>query len=128
MRALPEKILLITDGLPSDQTAALRWLEKLPKVKIQYTQVILRMENDQGEITLSQGKGLDGYAPKDVPLEETFTYSGESYEAFLREQKDAFHELAQAAKGDQVLLLQDRALVLVSLEITDRWLGGLSVN
>ncbi len=123
-RGIPDVVLLLTDGLPTDFNAAMKRLKVFPGLKIDYIQCIFNIEGDKREI----GEGsdletLDGYITDENP--DTRCLSDAEYTKLMKDIKRDHSELAETAKGCQVILHVDKALSLVSVECFDRWLGSL---
>jgi hypothetical protein len=121
----PNVVLLFTDGLPDDRSAALRAFGLLADAGVFYTQIVFNRHGDRTSYAFGDaGLALDGYFTGAEP-EGTRELSADEY----REQEDDFRrgfgELARAAGGNQLVITVDEALSLASVEVFDRWYGGL---
>jgi hypothetical protein len=121
----PNAVLLFTDGLPTDLSAALRAFERLARAGAFYTQIVFNLSDDRRICAEDDGsRSLDGYltGSEHATMREL---SDEEY----RDQEDAFRrgfgELARAAAGNQLVITVDEALSLAAVEVFDKWYGAL---
>ncbi|MFA6507965.1 MAG: vWA domain-containing protein [Treponemataceae bacterium] len=121
----PNAVLLFTDGLPDDRRAAERELERFSRALAFYTQIVFNLRGDRVSYAVgSSDQSLDGYAAG-PELEGAIELSPEEYQTQEADFRLGFSSLARAAGGNQLILTVDDALSLASVEVFDRWYGGL---
>ena len=123
------KIILFTDGLPTDQIEALHTAELLKKKKIDYTQIIFDIKDEQrNEIAFKDG---NGFAVDNVVEEVTeqmieTVLSDDELDLKMKAVFENFSEIARACGGNQIILKINGVLKIVTVECYDRYLGLLS--
>jgi hypothetical protein len=128
---VPERrlCLLVTDGACQDRGAALRSLERLGEEGIEYVQLLL---HEDGEYRESVETG-DGHRGKDGVILETdieesdrvLRRSDEELEAYCAERLREATDLAEAARGGQLVLTWYPLFGSVALDVYERYLGKL---
>ena len=121
-RSVADVVILFTDGLPNDHSAALERLRTFPRMGIDFIQCVFNIEGDKRHV--SEGGGvnvLDGYVTDGD--EGGRRLSDLEYADLMIDIRKRHSELTEAAAGAQVILHVDEALSLVSIEAFDRWLG-----
>jgi len=125
------KLVVITDGEPSDLATTLRRAEALRRESVDYTQILLHTDEDLrhevthggGEFEIRDNLIVDEIVPEDriVTLSE---------EALCERREGRFSDftrIAEIAGGNQVVLTEFAVLGLVTVEIYDRYVGLLSL-
>jgi len=123
------KVILFTDGMPSDCREALRLAELLRRNRVDYTQIVFRLGDElRYEVRGKMGpeEAVDGYTELREGL-ESVALSDEELEAKLRSIRGGFTEVARRCGGNQVILRINEILNLVAVECYDRYLGLLSL-
>lgn len=124
------KILLFTDGLPTDLNDALHTAAFLKKNKVDYTQLIFDIREEQrNQIQFRDGKG---YAVDNVVDELTkdmlqITLSDDELDNKMKQVFSDFTGIAAACGGNQIIMRINSLLKIVSVECYDRYLGLLSL-
>ena len=126
--AVHNKVILFTDGQPSDQSDALRLAALLKKNRIDYTQIIFNLAEEMR-------MEVDGADPDDVVDGHVIAHDGLEHIELTDEELEAkkkrifveFTELARVAGGNQILLKIDELSRLISVECYDRYLGLLTL-
>lgn len=125
------KLIVITDGEPSDLAETLRRAELLRREKFDYTQILLHtdedlrreVENAPGEFEIRDNMIVDEIVPED----RIITLSEETLQKRREGRFSDFTRIAEIAGGNQVVLTEFDALGLVTVEIYDRYVGLLSL-
>lgn len=123
------KLLLLTDGIPTDHAESLRLADLLARQKIDYTQILLHSDgelNDSVNVPDGTVPSLDGVIEGELP-EGAAALTAEEIESLRSTRFERFTEIAEHAKGNQVVLTVYRALRLISLELYDRYVGLLTL-
>lgn len=123
------KVILFTDGEPSDLEEALINGNRMKKQKIDYTQIIfsinddkrLRLKGDTSKIKL-----IDGFAVDKGNL-ESYTLSDEEWSKEKLMIHEQFTRVAEACGGNQLILNIYDLLNMVSFEVYDRYMGMLTL-
>ena len=125
------KVILMTDGMPSDYPEAMRMGCLMKEAEIDYTQILFSMSERFEEI-IGQTPGI---IVKDSIVDPD-TISGN---ANIRQYSDSevkeaherigqtFTSIADACNGNQVIMRFDTALRVVVVESFDRYMGLLSL-
>ena len=125
------KLVLVTDGEPSDVEATLRMAEKLREERIDYTQILLHQDDELKHVTKDEHSDLestDGLLSGEFDFDTIArTLTPEELEEAKGRRFDTFTRIAQAAGGNQIVLTLYDALSLLSLEVYDRYLGLLTL-
>jgi hypothetical protein len=126
---VPERrlCLLITDGACQDRAAALRSLERLADEGIEYVQLVLHEDGEYREsVQLAEGgRGKDGVVPEEEIREEDqrLRRSDEELEVYCSDRLREVTDLAEAARGGQLVLTWYPLFETVALDVYERYLG-----
>lgn len=131
------KVILITDGEPEDETQALAGADLLRRNRIDYTQIVLHHHDDlrypvrDEYLHLAATDGLiDDERRAELEasgIEIAEPRSEPELQQALDRRFDRFTALAETAGGNQIVLTLFPALALVNLEVYDRYLGLLTL-
>lgn len=119
--------VLLTDGACQDRAESLRMLERLAAAGIEYVQLLLfRDEENRTAVAGATGDmALDGIVlDKDIqgPVSRIVRTDAELRDYCERELSDAT-DLAEAARGGQLVLTWYDLLELVTIDVYERFLG-----
>jgi hypothetical protein len=126
------KIILFTDGQPMDRLEALKMAELIKKNKIDYTQLIFNIKDEQRhEIVFPDGRA-DGAVIDNVvsEIKESMVQVESTDRALDRKMKGIykdFTEIAETCGGNQIILKINELIRIVSVEGYDRYLGLLTL-
>ena len=123
--------ILITDGIPSDYSEAMKMGRLMQKPGIDYTQIMLSMSERFEEIT----DDVPGLVIKDRIVDPDSIisgvnrreYSDSEVETAHKRIGDTFTSIADACNGNQIIMKVDPALRVVMIESFDRYMGLLSL-
>ena len=125
-------IILITDGLPTDRSEALKLCQLVKKNSIDYTQIIL----DTRETMRYEGRFIEGTAvnlvdniivdEENIDIEDVILTDDELDNKMKGIYQD-FTEIAGICGGNQVILKINKILKYVTVECYDRYIGALSL-
>ncbi len=125
------KIILFTDGVPTDRSEALKMAELIKKNCLDYTQIIFDIKEERRtEVVYADGMVVDAV---DNMVEELSAgmservLSDEDLDAKMKGIFDDFTEVAESCGGNQIILKINELLNLVTVECYDRYLGLLSL-
>jgi len=128
---VPERRLciLVTDGACQDRGAALRSLERLADEGIEYVQLILHEDGEyRDSVETGDGRRVkDGVIPEDEigESDRVVRRSDEELEAYCAERLREATDLAEAARGGQLVLTWYPLFGTVALDLYERYLGKL---
>ncbi len=121
------KIILFTDGVPTDRSEALKIAELVKKNRIDYTQIIFDIkEEKRTEVVYADGAVVDAV---DNVVDELSAdmlervLSDEDLDAKMKRIFNEFTEVAETCGGNQIILKINELLNLVTVECYDRYLG-----
>lgn len=130
-RGRHNKLVLITDGIPSDFSEAMKTGKILQKAGIDYTQIMLSMSERFEEITddvarlVIKDRIVD---PHSIPEgANKRQYSDSEVAAAHKRVGDTFTSIADACNGNQIIMKVDPALRVMMVESFDRYMGLLSI-
>ena len=131
-KGVRDKVILITDGEPSDRNEALLTAEKLKVQRVDYTQIIFDFNEELEELTVFDGNAVqvrDGYADRNTVDDNAVTRQMTPEELDRRKQGffDTFTRIAETAGGNQIIIRVYEMLKLLSVEVYDRYLGLLTL-
>lgn len=119
--------LLITDGRCTDRAESLRLLERFARQGIDYLQLILLYEEDLRTL-VNTSHGVDGVVV-DGEFDEALAYTRtvDEWEAAQADELRQVTDLAEAARGGQLVITWNPLFRLVTLDVWERYLakGGL---
>jgi len=122
--------VLVTDGDCQDRPAALRSAERLGREGIEYAQLVLHAKGEYREsVEISDdSRAKDGVVmEKDIlDSDRVRIRSDEELEAFCAERLRQATDIAEAARGGQLILTWYPVFGLVALDIYERYLGLLT--
>ncbi|MDH4129948.1 MAG: VWA domain-containing protein [Spirochaetota bacterium] len=123
------KVILFTDGEPSDHSQALVMAEKFKKYKIDYTQIVFNIKEDlKYAVEGADPKDLkDGYYFGNYENVKRIERSDEDVEKISKGIYNKFTEIANVSGGNQILLLVDILSNIIAVECYDRYLGLLTL-
>lgn len=125
------KLILLTDGLPSDFPEALRIAEKLKSEKLDYTQIILTFKDELKKGVLGENlKVIDGFVADDEQEGSYLVYehTDEEIKKMEDEAFGRFSLLAEVCGGNQIIILVNELAGLLAVECYDRYLGLLTLS
>lgn len=126
------KVILFTDGQPSDFENAIELGKKLKRNKVDYTQLIFFINDDiryeyVGDVPDNFIK--DGYVSEDnlPPGVKLRTLTEKELEMRKKEYLDQFTQFAEACGGNQIVMSIYDFTNLISVECYDRYVGMLTL-
>ena len=125
------KLILLTDGLPTDYPEALRLAEKLRKERLDYTQIILTFKDELklGVMGSENLKIIDGFIACEEKKENYLVY--ERSEEDIKQMEDdsfrRFSSIAEVCGGNQIIILVNELVGLLAVECYDHYLGLLTL-
>ncbi len=129
-REVHNKIILFTDGQPTDRPDALRLAELIRKNEIDYTQLIFDMKDEQRHEVILPDRATDvidnvvsEMTDDMVPVELTDEALDEKMKGIYK----GFTEIAETCGGNQIILRVNELMRIVSVECYDRYLGLLTL-
>jgi len=131
-REVYNKIILFTDGQPTDRLEALKMAELIKKNKIDYTQLIFDIKDEQRHEVLFPDGRTDGAVIDNVvsEIKDNMVEVELTDEALDRKMKGIykdFTEIAETCGGNQIILKINELIRIVSVECYDRYLGLLTL-
>ncbi|MCE9500852.1 MAG: hypothetical protein K8R21_10190, partial [Leptospira sp.] len=129
-KELNNLVLVFTDGKPGDFAEAIQNAEKLKRNKIDYIQILLAFETDDGEMPMDiidKAKVRDGYYTGDATKINKIKRSPDEIEKYREKFFGEFSEIAKRANGNQAILKINDVAKMVSIEFFDRYVGILSM-
>ncbi|MGL1892641.1 MAG: VWA domain-containing protein [Spirochaetaceae bacterium] len=131
-RDIHNSIILLTDGLPSDLGEALKMSELIKKNKIDYTQIIFQMKEEQRIEVLyrndSNAEVIDNIVSNVNKDMSEIILNDEELDNKIKGLYSDFSEIATACGGNQIILKVNQLLKIVTVECYDRYLGILTKN
>ncbi len=125
------KIILFTDGLPTDLNEGLHTAAFLKKNRIDYTQLIFDIRDEQrNEIKFKDGKGLAVDNVVDELSDDMIqiTLTDDELDNKMKRVFNDFTGIAAACGGNQIIMRINSLLKIVTVECYDRYLGLLSLS
>lgn len=125
------KVILFTDGEPTDMSDAIVTGNKMKNLKVDYTQIIFDINEDRR--TEYQGltgkeKILDGFmAGKNHGLTSVRLNDNE-WKNRKAEIFESFTEVAHACGGNQIIINVYELMSLISVEVYDHYMGLLTLS
>lgn len=120
-KTIPNKIILLTDGRPSDHQDAVKYMGNFEKQQIDYCQIVFKNVHDR-YTKRTDLPIVDGTVESTDFLPETEFTEKEKKDIEERE-KVLFTDLADKANGNQVMLAYNEILQFVLVEYWDRYMG-----
>lgn len=125
-------LILFTDGLPSDRQEALKMSELIRKNKVDYTQIVFQIRDEQRhevEADSSTGKlaAVDNVLSEITEGMIRVELSDAELDAKMKGIYEDFTEIAEVCGGNQIILGINELIPLVSVECYDRYLGLLTL-
>lgn len=119
--------ILVTDGDCRDRDLSLRLLEKLPARGVDYLQLVIHHEDDWAE-GVEVRAGLDGrdniVDEADIrPEDKVIRRSPDELRAMGERRLRDVTDLAEAARGGQLVLTWDPLFRLVCIDVWQRWMA-----
>ncbi len=125
------KVILFTDGEPSDKTDAIMTGNKMKKLKVDYTQIIFDINEDRRVeyrgLTGSE-KSIDVFLPNSPPGVTPIRLSDVDWNNRKAEIYEIFTEVAHACGGNQVIINIYELMSLISVEVYDHYMGSLTLS
>lgn len=123
------KVILITDGVPTDLSETYARAEIFGRLKIDYTQIIFSYTDADRNVVepLDGGAVTDGYYAGDGPVKK-YEMSDEAFAQYKKNRYYEYSRIAELAHGNQVIAGVHEALGLLSIESYDRYMGALSLS
>jgi hypothetical protein len=128
-KSVHNKVILFTDGQPSDFSEAMRLANLFKKNKLDYTQLIFKLEDDlRNEVEDPGGslKVVDGYVDESDDT-KIYTLTDEELEQKKNGICNKFTDIARACGGNQIIIKINELVKLVSVECYDKYLGALTL-
>jgi len=133
-RDVHNKVILFTDGRPSDKTEAIKMASLFKKNKIDYTQLVFDIREEQREEIIIDGSydlslTVDSII-RDEDLAENMTrktLDNEELDAKMTDLFKDFTDIAEAAGGNQIIVKINSLIKMVSIECYDRYMGLLTL-
>lgn len=125
-------LILFTDGLPTDRSEALKMSELIRKNKVDYTQIIFQIRDEQRHEVESENSSSSLAAVDNVVTEMKegmlrVELSDLELDAKMKGIYEDFTEIAEICAGNQIILGINELIPLVSVECYDRYLGLLTL-
>ncbi len=126
------KIILFTDGQPTDRMEALKMAELVKKNKIDYTQLIFDIKEEQRhEVTFPKGVVSSSIIDNVVEdMDDNMTRVELTDDALDNKMKGIYKDFTKIAEncgGNQIILKINELIRIVSIECYDRYLGLLTL-
>ncbi len=125
------KVILFTDGEPSDKTDSIMTGNKMKKLKIDYTQIIFDINEDRR----TEYKGLsgsekmmDGFLTHVPPGVSPVRLNDSDWINRKAEIYEVFTEVAHACGGNQIIIGIYELMSLISVEVYDYYMGKLTLS
>ena len=131
-RNVYNKVIVFTDGLPTDRTDALKTSELFRKNKIDYTQIIFDIKNEQrheiefldpSEREYTVDNVVEDVTDKMVRVE----LDDDALDNKMKRIFSDFTEIANACGGNQIILKINKFINLLTVECYDRYAGLLTL-
>jgi hypothetical protein len=125
------KVILFTDGEPSDKTDAITTGIKMKKLKIDYTQIIFDINEDRRtEYRGLSGseKMMDGFLTNVPPGVSPVRLNDADWANRKAEIYEIFTEVAHACGGNQIMISIYELMSLISVEVYDYYMGKLTLS
>ncbi len=122
------KIILFTDGQPTDRAEAMKMARLIKKNKIDYTQVVFDFDDDikyENTGPVSEKNVKDGYVVGGSA--ERRELNSEHLQNLKDRICGSFTEIAEHCGGNQIILRVNELAKIVSVECYDRYLGLLTI-
>jgi len=130
-RDVHNKVILFTDGLPTDRSEALKMAELIKKNRMDYTQIIFNIHDEQRhEVEFPDGRPSSVVDNVVDDVQGSMVRVELSDEALDRKMKGIyrdFSEIAEVCGGNQVILRINELVRIVSVECYDRYMGLLTL-
>ena len=131
-KSVHNKIILFTDGEPSDRPEALRLAELIKKNKMDFTQIVFGFESDVIEFSSDKKQTVemrDGLVVTESLPEEALArvLKGEELDAWKDRTFNGFTGIAEAAGGNQIIIKLYEMFKLIAVEVYDRYMGLLTL-
>jgi len=125
------KVILFTDGEPSDMTDAILTANKMKKLKIDYSQIIFDISEDRRvdyQGLTGKDKILDGLPVGHNHGLTTIRLNDADWKNRKAEIYEKLTEIAHAAGGNQIILNANELIGLISIEVYDHYMGMLTLS
>ena len=124
--------ILVTDGVCQDRPAALRTAEMLAGEGIDYLQLVIHQDEEyrKGVITENPENSTDGVTPEEL-ISETdtlFERNDDELRKYCDNRLREVTDIAEAAKGGQLIMTWYPLFSYISLDVYSRWLGTVSTG
>ncbi len=130
-RNVYNSIILITDGLPTDKEETLKIAELIKQNRIDYTQIILQMREEQRfEVkypTDSKVKITDNIIQEITSDMVDLDLTDEQLDSKMKKMYEDFTNIANICGGNQIILKINEFIKIVTVECYDRYLGALTL-
>jgi hypothetical protein len=127
--SMHNKVILFTDGQPSNYTEALRLAVIMKKNRLDYTQIIFKIEDDLRYVVEDADnalKAVDGYVDESDET-KVRKLTDEEFNKKKKDINERFTKIAEACGGNQVIIKINELVKIVSVECYDRYLGMLTL-
>lgn len=122
--------ILITDGICQDRPAALRAAEKMAENDIDYLQLVLHQDEEYRDGLFSDHSEniTDGLIPEELitDTDTKFTRTDDDLKAYCNDRIRDITDIAEAARGGQLILTWYPLFSYLALDVYGRWLGGVA--
>jgi hypothetical protein len=128
-KTVRNKVILFTDGRPSDETEARDMMRLFKKNQVDYTQIIFDLRHEFDEVVEgnpARMKIVDNIAVNGQELKTRKT-TPEEKERMRSDTLEGFTAIARTAGGNQIVMNIDEAMRFVAVEVYDRYLGLLTL-
>ncbi len=126
---MQNKMILITDGAPGDLGETLERAAVLKRLKIDYTQIILSMNDEERERAIPKEPGhvIDGCLPEGH-AGESVRLSHSEFDEYKKSKYHQYAQIAEIANGNQIIADIHEYLGLLSIQAYDRYMGANSLH
>lgn len=132
-RDIHNKVILFTDGKPSDRVEALKMATLFKKNKVDYTQLIFDVKEEQREEIAINGEFDQSLSIDSIIKDEEMTaamtrkvLSDRDLDNKMKRIFGEFTDIAETAGGNQVIVKINSLIKLISIECYDRYAGLLT--
>lgn len=130
-RDVKNMIILFTDGEPTDRSETMKMAKLIKKNKIDYTQIIFNIKEEQRHEVKFTNSGASIVIDKVVEeLTDDMTQvelSDDELDEKLKRLFSGFTEIAETCGGNQIILKINELLSIVTVECYDKYLGLLTL-
>ncbi|MBP7281726.1 MAG: VWA domain-containing protein [Leptospiraceae bacterium] len=125
------KVILFTDGEPTDKTDAILTGNKMKNLKVDYTQIVFDINEDRriGYHGLTgKEKILDGFLAGSSQGLTEIRLNDADWNSKKAEIYETFTEVAHACGGNQIIINIFELMGLIAVEVYDHYMGLITVS